>query len=574
VSYTISYGSQSKILYDLREVADGEFRYNTDFSVDVVDSLGSDKSADITISPRESNVSSFNKTVDNRQDITHLKGLGGQAGPKQVTAEAVASSYSTGEKQKWRRYKNKEILGKSRLQDIIDILVEEYDGEPRYIDIEADVHNENLELGDTVKVEYSEENINGDFRVVAITEKWDKAPTTTVTLSNRNLTRGDRTTKRNDDVERFNRGYGGFVDRDQVNSGWNPAGDSVPQTLEIPSWPNDIVREDEVELTVQGRAWRSPVFGGGHSHSVDVYHPQHDHDVTHPSHDHDVTHPSHSHDVTHPSHDHDIGTSADVVVPENDPLAVSSSFSLSQTWSSGEYKTLDDSMSGGKYPMLIGLALAAQGGQNNSISRLIIRVEGDEIYDSFDIEPPSGSMWIDDIIPVWVYDSTVPTLQVAVYTSDGNPIDVQYTTTTYDVDAHDHGVSATSTTALGTNETSTTALGTTETSTTALGTTETSTTALGTTSTDTTDTATDLEAGIIDTFNSNQYYPSDVDIEVNGSAITTISGDSTTDWQTTIDLSGELTSGQNTITATPTSTRGSINLILYSELFRRGVTTT
>jgi len=109
-----------------------------------------------------------------------------------------------------------------------------------------------------------------------------------------------------------------------------------------------------------------------------------------------------------------------------------------------------------------------------------------------------------------------------------------------------------------------------DTSTTALGTTETSTTALGTTETESTTNVTDFDAQVIDTFNGNSYYPSSVEIRVNGTIVTTLTGDSTADWQETVDLIGELTPGQNTITATPTGSRGSLNLTLSSQLFRTG----
>jgi len=61
-------------------------------------------------------------------------------------------------------------------------------------------------------------------------------------------------------------------------------------------------------------------------------------------------------------------------------------------------------------------------------------------------------------------------------------------------------------------------------------------------------------------------------VSVNGSPVTTLSGNATGEFQTTVDLSGELEPGQNTISATPTGQRGSLNLTLSTELFRRGRT--
>jgi len=237
LSYSVSHGSQSKVLYDLREMSGIEFRYNADFTVDVLDRLGADKS--LALGPTEGNIGdNFSKTVDVREDVTHVRVLGGQSGPYQVLAEAVASSYSGG-RPIWKRYPKKEIIDQPRTQQIADTLVTEYDNEPRSIEVQCTVFDEDLQLGDSVTVDYPEENINRKLKIVSLTTKITRRGYLLLcTLSNLPLAREDPETKRNDDIETHNRGYGGFVDRDQTTSGWNAAGDGTPQTLEIVDWPD------------------------------------------------------------------------------------------------------------------------------------------------------------------------------------------------------------------------------------------------------------------------------------------------------------------------------------------------
>jgi hypothetical protein len=634
LSYSVSHGSRSKVLYDLREMTGIEFRYNADFTVDILDRLGADKT--LTLGPAEGNIGEdFSTTVDVREEVTHVRVLGGQSGPDQVTAEAVASSYSGG-RPVWKRHPNKEIIDQSRAQQIADTLVTEYDGEPRSIEIECTVFGEDLRVGDRVTVDYPEEHINRKLKLVSLTTKITRRGYLLLcTLANQPLARETQgETKRNDDIDTHNRGYGGFVDRDQTTSGWNAAGDGTPQTLKIVNWPDDVVEEKTVELTVLGRAWRSPIDPLAHSHSVtipdhfhtvDVTHPGHDHNVMHPSHDHDVTHPQHSHDVTvtHPSHDHGIpqlqvssGENTDTDGGSTTIASTTSSTSstpyFSDQWNTVESVTpSNDDIAGADLYFSLAAYPAALDADVDQFADMDL-----DIRASWDTEyfPDSGGIHVDhfhrgqdynndDTNEVWDYNTCTGSIYMP-RNIDGNTddVDLEVYSTTYNAELvsfvnlteyseHSHPIggktiaSDTSDVALGTTatESSDAKLGTTETSTTALGTTETSTTSLGSTSTETTTngggttetTTDDVGAGaeVIDTFSGNQYYPTDVEIAVNGYSVTTISGDSTQDWQETIDLAGQLGAGTNTITATPAGERGEINLILASELFRRGKTT-
>jgi hypothetical protein len=267
VSYSASFASRSKILYDLRPMTGAEFRYNADWTLDYVASLGSDKSGSVTLSPSNQNIvgDSFRKLQDVREDTTHVKGLGGQDGPTQVTASATVSHYSGG-RPVWRRYTNKEIIDQSRLQAIVDNLASEIEDEPRYLEVECTVEGEDLELGDTVHVEYPEENIDTDLRVVMLTtELTRRGYLLLCTLSNRALSRSDRSAKRNDDLERFNHGYGGFVDRDNARAvERQPVGDGLKATGEY-LYPDDVVGEERAEIVVKGLPYRAYSSGAANN---------------------------------------------------------------------------------------------------------------------------------------------------------------------------------------------------------------------------------------------------------------------------------------------------------------------
>lgn len=311
VSYSASHASRSKVLYDLREATGAEFRFNADWTLDYVDSLGSDKTGSVTLSPSNANVvgKTFKKLRDVRENTTHVRGLGAQDGPEQVTAEAVVSHYQSGERPVWRRYANKEVIDQSRMQSIVDTIVSEIESSPRYLTVECSVKDEDLELGDEVHVTYPEENIDTDLRITMLTtEITRRGYLLLCTLSNRALATTDRQTKRNDDLERFNQGYQGFVDRDNFRAVEKQAFDGTVDATGEYFYPNDVVSEQRAEIVVKTEPYRvdskGAAGGGDHTHSVTVSHPSHDHSVTIPDHNHSVTIPDHNHGVTVEVADH------------------------------------------------------------------------------------------------------------------------------------------------------------------------------------------------------------------------------------------------------------------------------
>jgi hypothetical protein len=532
LSYSVSHGSQSKILYDLREMTGIEFRYNSNFSVDVLDRIGSNKA--VTLGPGQRNIGEdFRKTKDIREEVTHVRVLGGQSGPNQVTAESTAANYAGG-RPVWRRYPKKEIIDQSRAQAIADSLIAEYNNEPQSIEVECTVFDEDLALGDRVSVDYPAENINRELRLVSLTtEITRRGYILLCTLSSRSLTRERRETKRNDDIDTHNRGHGGFVDRDQTTSGWNAAGDGTPQTLEIMNWPDDIVTENTVELSVLGRAWRSPVSSAGHDHPIPELQIKSGENTDSDGGGSTVS----STTVSGVSTSLPASTWTTVASPSSSSTSTSgadfiSGFTLTYNGSKSPSSFKDvtvntdvrvvDSFAGSvAYP------------DSNGVSQDIIFTSYDDsgngTYDSYHTNSYNQTIHISEdtsFFPGWELQVKPDDDLFAV----GGAKFVEY-------GEHGHLIGG------------------------------------RTIASDTTDSEISFSPGVIDTFSGTQYYPTDVEIAINGATIATVAGDSTQEWQDTIDISGQLTAGQNTITATPTGDRGEVNLILASELFRRGDTT-
>ncbi|SNZ18181.1 hypothetical protein SAMN06269185_3282 [Natronoarchaeum philippinense] len=469
LSMSFSYAEPSKGIRSVAEATGAELRYNYDRTIDYVDRRGTDKPG-VVLSPSEQTVVDNPRiTEDAREDVTHIRGFGAQSGPDQITATATADSYNGG-RPNWKEYENKEIKAVSRLQRIIDQRINEYDGEPRHLDIDTSAVGVDVALGDRVTVQIPEENIDRMLRVISRRSVLGTAGAVLkLVTSNRLLTRDDQNQKARKDLQRFNRGYQGYVDRNTAPYGPEVAGDGNPREIIVPDWPDDIVDEQFVNLVVQGSAWRSPVTPLSHDHSVSIA--DHSHSVSISGHQHEVDIPGHQHDYEQAVLDH------------------------RHTHNDYEFQT----------------------GQT----------------DGHDHSYQNGFGYV--------------TLQDGTFTrASGGVLGGSWSTTSTTTES---GGSTTETTKSGGATTTTTSDGG------------------GTTTT--TDSSVPLSPEITTTFQGNSYYPTDVTISVNGTDITTVSGDSSSSWSETVDLTGELTPGQNTITATP-ATRGQINLILSSELFRRG----
>lgn len=497
LSMSFSHAEPSKALRDICDATGGELRYNDDRTVDYVDRLGTDKS-EIVLSPDDQTVIGGPEiTEDERENVTHIRGFGAQSGPDQVSAEAVADSYGGG-KQVWREYENKDVKEESRLQRIIDQMVDEYDGEPRHLELEVDTVDLDINLGDRVHVRLPEENIDRMLRAIQRREILGTAGATlSLGLSNRLFTGQDNGQKSRKDLQRFNRGYQGFVDRSQITSGWNPAGDGTPQELVVVNWPDDIVEEHLAELHVQGRAWRSPVDPQPHSHDVTV----------------EAT-------TASGAGDSDYANPLDYAVLLSDGSSFTETFDLPNVNGDGAYAVVYMSV----------LCRPDSSAYGAGLVRFRNLDTGEEFYDEGETVSTRTTYQQGEhriFQAVNVGDVEGDTIEVEFY--DADEADYRFSFGGFVMSDHTHSVDTTQTT----------------------------------------ETTAGASPEVVTEFDGNEYYPSDVSIEVNGSQVATIAGDDTTDWTETINLEDELTPGENTISATP-STRGELNLSLASELFRRG----
>jgi len=489
LSFELPNSSRAKQIRKAAVATGAAVRYNPDRTIDYVDQLGSDRT--LTLSPSNRNlVGDVRVEEDVRDRVTHVRAFGSRE--LGLTADGVTDSYAGG-RQVWREFEDTDIRSQDRLQQIADRLAAEYDGDPRKLTVEATVIGEELQRGDRVTVHLPDRDIDRMMTVTRLIERFGQRGRELVaTLTNR-LVDADAQPSGRESLQRFNRGYQGFVDRNQVTSGWNVAGDGTPQTLEIVAYPDDIVSEERVELVVQGRPWRSPVDIQSHSHDVPV-------------------------SIT--AADNTEFSNTVVAKEEKGLLSVSTS-----VWTDADTitPTVDTA--------LLFAHVRVIGTEGNRVLARYYNTSENEFI-------PSASGWA---IPVFAQKDSGSVEFKDGRNVNGDTLKLQLKAANSDTRVlarmlwqaqgrHTHDVS----------------------------------------STETTDTTVPATPTVVSSFDGTAYYPADVEIRVNGSLITTISGDSAADWQTTVDLSGELTAGQNAISATPTGQRGSLNLTLATELFRRG----
>ncbi|WP_135535368.1 hypothetical protein [Halostella pelagica] len=528
LSMTFSNADRAKQLQDIVEAAGGEIRWHPDATLDYVGRVGADRN--LTLSPSNQNVIGQPEiTEESRDNVTHIKGFGAQQGSNQVTATAVADSYAGGRKI-WRKYENKDVIEQSRLQSIIDRQVTEYDGEPTRLDIRATVVDEQLSLGDRVTVRLPDDGIDRMLRIIELAERLTKRGREYVALlSNRLATRGDPAGTQTD-LQRFNRGFQGFVDRDNFRAvGRQPISASYNAVGEY-QYPDDVVREERAEITVVSLPYRAYVSPAGHTHDVSVTHPQHSHGVS-------VSHPKHTHDVSATSGSSTSPSTTDF--PNNDGGVVTvsaTSGSDVDTYTVGNPTFLVSS--------LINVRNASSGQRSLEIS-LNNRTTGESgIVDTNPIEMAADeTVVVSGIVPGNVNGDD---LAWNVYNISGSDASVDFETHYLEMGRHDHDISTTSSAELGTTST------------------ETSDASLGATESTTTGSTAAFEPGL------NEFAgetASNVDVLVGGSEVASNIGSG--EFRTTVDISGEFSPGTNDIEIASDSL-GFVTAIVQTELFRRG----
>jgi len=256
LSFSLANVSPANQIRDAAEPGGALVRYNADRTVDFEARPPVDGSEPELSTAAETLVGDPDVQDDNRNPPTQIIGLGAQGGPNQVraTAEVVANA----DREVYRRYENKDIQKQSRLQTIVDRLATEVANTGAKLDIECEAVGIDVRPGDPVDFVWPAEGIDTTLRVIEFTEvvgergvRYDS-----LRVSNRWPEQGG-TDKAIADLERFNRGYQGFIDRDNFRAvERQPVTAGTNATGEYP-YPDDVEREDTAELTVRSIPYRA-----------------------------------------------------------------------------------------------------------------------------------------------------------------------------------------------------------------------------------------------------------------------------------------------------------------------------
>ena len=313
VSFLFSNSSPAKMIREVQRSTGAFVRYTNDKFVEYLESLGEDKTGFTPIGPAEQNVSeSFTVKEDEREEFNHVRVLGASQGNAQITAETVSSEFNPDEDRVvWRKYSDAEITDEDRAQKVADSIMDEYENEPRTLEVETTIFDREVQLGDRFSVVSERVNIDRDLRVVKVRNVFQGANTVhQTTLSNRLLTRLTEGEKQRRDVEKFNEGFEGDVVT-LTSGGYRAPVDSGNSYVVSVRKPADVVGELSAELEVEGLSYRSysqgGAAGGNHSHEVELpfSNLNHSHSLNMDGHSHSLQMDGHSHSLDMEGHDHE-----------------------------------------------------------------------------------------------------------------------------------------------------------------------------------------------------------------------------------------------------------------------------
>ena len=524
LSMSFNHAGAAQSVREVAESTGGFVRYNADWTVDYVDRRGSDRTGEISSDARTLLGSPQVNRTSREGPVTHLRGFGAQSGPDQLTYTAVADEYEPGDPVNWKRYENKDIVQQDRLERTVDELLVGINDAPEPVTVEA-VVDEALEPGDRIKVVVPDHNIDEQLHVHDVAHVFDgQGPERyEVTFSSRPRPEEDDEIALERDIGRFNRGYQGNMEMLQDTSGWDNAGDGHVQAMTVYDWPDNIEVERMVDLHVEARAWRSPIDISEHTHTVSI--------------------PDHNHSFSVPSHTHDVSIS-DTSEQEDFVGSFSSNTHDEGTHSGSFNETYSVDANS-----VIRVDLSFTVGTDDLVS-VTIDINNDTVYsvgftkESGDVISASHGIRRDD------HSGSIP-VDISMNVGGGSVENIEgLVVSVEEMPAHTHNVSDSTTSDSGGFHSDTTADGG-----------------------STTETSSSEQAGdakIVTSFDGETFYPSNVDIKLNGTVVSTLSGDSNNAWDETVDLRGELGPGDVDIEADPQDGRGELMLTFRSEVFRRG----
>lgn len=284
LSLLFSHSSQA---YKIRQTAaktTAEVRYNIDKTVDYLSRRGVDKlgSNDPIIRPGSrtliGDIELNRRSGEER--VTHLRVLGSGEGVHQLSTEAVADGYNGGRKI-WKTHTDTSVTKQSTLESLAETLIDELN--TPFIELEATVANIDPNIGDKYRVVYRKEDIGAELRVVSMKTIIDKeGERYSLTLSNRQKTRGNSESKQLQDISNYNTSIEGTAVPINVAGGRRPVDPSNDYIMEV-YYPREVEFEHRLNIRVIGQPYRAyssgASSGGDHSHSVTVTHPEHRHNI-------------------------------------------------------------------------------------------------------------------------------------------------------------------------------------------------------------------------------------------------------------------------------------------------------
>lgn len=311
LNFVFNHAHRHEALRRIEKNVPGELRFRDGGTVDYVDALGTDKTATVTLSTAEGNVSG-EITVTNRGrelDGTHFRVLGAHEGEAQLFANLVPSDdpatyenrvgydtarWSSGDTRDWDRWQNKDVTDQATIEEEAAALGEEITED--LVEAKTTVEGEDLSVGDWVHVTDSEADLDRDMRVHRITTRRSGAKEVDdVLLSTRTTVRQDDGADLRD-IQRFNTSFQGSSVVIQGGGARQPV--DATTNAEIPFDYPEIEYEHSAELHIRGLNYRHYSKPTGHSHSVTI--PDHSHSVT-------IHAPSHTHELSNPGSDASLG---------------------------------------------------------------------------------------------------------------------------------------------------------------------------------------------------------------------------------------------------------------------------
>lgn len=339
ITMVFSHSSQARKIREVAKAVGAEIRYNPDRTLDFLDRRGSDRTDEVELSPGQQNIKGDFEAdkISGDEDITHLRAVGAGEGQNQQQVNFVPEDDSTdwenddgldnviryeadhwddGDRFEWTVKADKDQVDVSGLESLGWSIIEDVQTEE--VEVSTKVEGVDLLLGDTVTVNYPEEQVNEQpMRVVELEEQVDsEGVTDTVVLSTRREARvGDQEQEDREDLGSYNMAFEGT----NVTETAGPYEDAVDPDNNI-DWvmnyyyPDEVEYEHRVKLHLTGRAYRAKSrgaasSGGSHSHSVSIS--SHSHSVEYgvPFHVHSLNtdEPTTSFDGTH-DHGGEVGS--------------------------------------------------------------------------------------------------------------------------------------------------------------------------------------------------------------------------------------------------------------------------